>query len=223
MEENTWAGRGVWANMGSDGAIGFAILKLAGNNVELACDVVKEDFPRIVLSVRPGAQTADLSPGVHGALIEIKMGQTIARSGSVASVTDGMVAFSIEAGQSHSNNFGSRLNECQLPAMYRPRSDEGLFGGWRGAIITKHSPNQLHLQVEEGHVVPIESELMFSPIGTDTGSQGRMYGEESGAPNAADVRSRRIRVRALTQDVLPSDSGTVTLVLDISRTLYRAA
>jgi hypothetical protein len=41
--------------------------------------------------------------------------------------------------------------------------------------------------------------------------------------NAADVRSRRIRVRGVTKDVLPGDPGTVTLVVEISRTLYRAA
>lgn len=209
--------------MGNDGAIGFAILKLAGSNVELHCDVVSDDLPRIALTLRPGAMAADLSAGVHGLLIEIKMGQTIARSGSVVSISDGAVVFAVDAVSSYTNGPGSRLTDCQLPAMYRPRSDEGLFGGWRGAIITKHSPNRLHLQVEEGHVVPIEAELMFSPIGTDTGSQGRVYGEEGGVMNASDVRSRRIRVRALTQDVLPSESGTVTLVVDISRTLYRAA
>lgn len=209
--------------MGNDGAIGFAILKLAGSNVELPCDVLKEDGSRVVLAVKAESPNSEFKPGDHAALIEIKMGQTIARSGSVASTADGMVGFVIEPG---SHQFGGRLprlTDCQLPAMYRPRSQDGHFGGWRGGIITKHSPNRLHLQVEEGHVVPVEAELMFSPIGTDTGTQSRSYGEEGGAMNASDVRSRRIRVRAATTDVLPSDSGTVILVLEISRTLYRAA
>ncbi len=216
-------GSALWARMGKDGAIGFAVLKLAGKHIDLPCDVLKEDFPRVVLAVRADAPNCELSPGDRGALIEVKIGQSIARSGSVVSIADGMIAFSIEPSGNQVFGRGPRLTDCQLPAMYRPRSEDGHFGGWRGAIIIKHSPNQLHLQVEEGQVVPAEAELMFSPIGTDSGSQGRVYGEEGGVMNAADVRSRRIRVRAVTNDVLPSDSGTVTLVVDISRTLYRAA
>jgi hypothetical protein len=211
------------STMAGDGAIGFAILKLAGGSAELACDVVKDALPSIVLSVRSAAHAGELVAGAQGALIEVRMGQTVARAGSVASVADGTVVFVVEAGPSFAGVLTTRLTDCQLPAMYRSRSEEGLFGAWRGAIITKHSPNRLHMQVEEGHVVPFESELMFVPIGSDTGSQGRLYGEEGGVINAADVRSRRIRVRAVTLDVLPSESGTVTLVVDISRTLYRAA
>jgi hypothetical protein len=202
---------------------GYAVLKLAGKGTEIPCDVLREEFPRVVVSVRPDSSSTDLIPGTSGVLIEVKMGQSIARSGTVASIADGKVAFSIEPGTSLVMGRGPRLIECQFPAMYRARNADGHFGGWRGGIITKHSPNRIHLQVEEGQVVPTEAELMFSPIGTDSGSPARMYGEEGGVMNAADVRSRRIRVRAMTSDVLPSVPGTVVYVLDISRTLYRAA
>jgi hypothetical protein len=202
---------------------GYAVLKLAGKGTEIPCDVLCEEFPRVVVAVRPGAPGAEVTPGATGVLLEVKMGQSIARSGTIASIADGKVAFAIEPGTSLVVGRGPRLVECQLPAMYRARNEDGHFGGWRGGIIIKHSPNRIHVQVEEGQVVPTEAELMFSPIGTDSGSQARMYGEEGGVMNAADVRSRRIRVRAMTSDVLPSTPGTVVYVLDISRTLYRAA
>jgi hypothetical protein len=180
--------------------------------------VLQEEFPRVVLSVGE----AEVAGGTRGVLIERKLGQSIARSGHVKTVAQGMVAFELEPAMDALDLKGARLTDCHLPAMFRPRSADGTFGGWRGAVITRHSPNCLHLQVTEGHVVPGEAELLFSPIGSDTGGT-RMFGEEGGMMNAADVRSRRIRVRAVTRDVLPGEPGLVTLVVEISRTLYRAA
>lgn len=209
--------------MGCEATVGYAVLKLAGKGTQIRCDVLREEFPRVVVALHAHHDPGDLTPGTNGVLIEVKMGQSIARSGTVASVADGKVAFSIEPGSSLVVGRSPRLVECQFPAMFRSRNGDGHFGGWRGGIIVKHSPNRIHLQVEEGQAVPPEAELMFSPIGGDAGSQVRMYGEEGGVMNAADVRSRRIRVRAVTADVLASDPGTVVYVLDISRTLYRAA
>lgn len=199
---------------------GQAVLKLAGQNVEVGCRVLREEYPRVVVSLTESCE--GLAPGARALLIESKLGQAIARSGHVATFAEGMVAFEIEPSRSTSSVRDPKLTDCQLPAMFRPRSEDGHFGGWRGAIIVRHSPNRLHLQVEEGHVVPKESELLFSPIGGDSGGPSRMFGDD-GMMSAADVRSRRIRVRALTTDVLPGDPGTVVLVVEISRTLYRAA
>lgn len=209
--------------MGCEATVGHAVLKLAGKGTEIRCDVLREEFPRVVVAMHPDQDAGDVSPGTNGVLIEVKMGQSIARSGTIVSLADGKVAFSIEPGSNLVVGRSPRLVECQLPAMFRARNGDGHFGGWRGGIIVKHSPNRIHLQVEEGQAVPPEAELMFSPIGSDAGSPMRMYGEEGGVMNAADVRSRRIRVRAVTADVLASDPGTVVYVLDISRTLYRAA
>ena len=209
--------------METDGANGIAVLKLEGGNRELLCDVMKEDFPRIVVSLRDRSAAASLQPGTQVALLEGRAGCQIARSGVVASVAESLVAVQIEPGLSNYCNRSGRMTDCQFPAMYRPRSGDGHFGGWRGAVITKHGPNSLHLKIEEGLVVPDESELMFSPIGTDMTAGSMLSGEEGGVMNVADVRSRRIRVRAMTRDVMPSEPGTVTLVVDISRTLYRAA
>jgi hypothetical protein len=65
---------------------------------------------------------------------------------------------------------------------------------------------------------------MFSPIGSEHSGSTRLYSEEGSVVNASDVRSRRIRVRAVTRDILASTTpGTVTLVVEVSRTLYKAA
>lgn len=202
---------------------GVAVLKLVGRNVELVCDVVSDQFPMIVVSLRPDAPKVSLSPGDAVAIVETKLGQTIPRHGTVGIVQGNTVTLAVDSGTSHAPK-GPRLTECQLPAMLRSRTEGGAYGGWRGACIVKHSPNRIHLLVDGGAVVPKEAELMFSPIGSEHSGATRMIGDEGAVLNAADVRSRRIRVRALTRDVLASPTpGTVVLVLDISRTLYRAA
>lgn len=209
--------------MRNEGANSIAVIKALGTNTEILCDVVREEFPHVILCVREQGEKPELAVGGHIAIIERRLGQILARSGTVASLAEGCIAVQIEPGVGLATERDPRLTDCQLPAMYRPISD-GHFGGWRGAIIVRHSPSRLHLQIEEGHVVPAQSELMFSPIGAESSSSGRMLGEEGSLMNASDVRSRRIRVRALTRDVVPSATpGTVTLVMDISRTLYRAA
>jgi hypothetical protein len=210
--------------MGNDSAGGRAILKLGGKRPELLCDVVKEDLPHVILEIRPGEPTTDVPVGGHVALLEHRAGQFRARAGTVASVTDGRIAIQLEPAARSLGDREPRLTDCQLPAMFRPLSATGHYGGWRGAIIVRHSPTRLHLQVEEGSAVPGEAELMFSPIGSDVGSSSRPLGEDGAIMNSSDVRSRRVRVRAMTRDVQPAPvSGAVTLVVDISRTLYRAS
>jgi hypothetical protein len=200
---------------------GTAVLKLSGRDAPLACSVLKEELPRVVVSLANPA--SDLTAGQRGVLIENRMGQPVARCGHVANLAEGLVAFEVEPSTGLAMHRPAKLTDCQLPAMVRAKSEDGHFGGWRGGLIVRHSPNTLHLQVEEGLAVPRETELLFSPIGGDAGGPGRLYADESGMMNAADVRSRRIRVRGVTKDVLTGDPGTVTLVVEISRTLYRAA
>jgi hypothetical protein len=206
----------------AEGNGGFAVLKLAGKKVDLECDVLAEQFPMVVLALRPASSQIAIASGEQAALVENVAGQIIARQGTVGTIDSGRITLVIENGASQSK--GPKLTDCQLPAMIRPKTRDGHYGGWRGAAIVKHSPNRLHLVVEEGHVVPSESELMFSPIGSEHSGGPRLYGEEGAVVNASDVRCRRIRVRAVTRDVLASTlPGTVTLVVDISRSLYRAA
>jgi hypothetical protein len=210
--------------MGNDSARGRAILKLGGKRPELLCDVVKEDLPHVILEIRPGESPTEVPVGVHVALLEQRAGQFMARAGTVASVSDGRIAIQLEPAARTFGDREPRLTDCQLQAMFRPLSPSGHYGGWRGAIIVRHSPSRLHLQIEEGSVVPSQAELMFSPIGSESAASSRTQAEDGALMNSSDVRSRRIRVRAMTRDVLPAPvSGAVTLVVDISRTLYRAS
>ena len=210
--------------MENEGTVCVAVIKVPGKSAEYLCDVVREEFPHVILCMRAEEEKPELAVGEQIAIIERRLGQVLARSGKVASFSEGCIAVQIEPGIGLRAERDPRLTDCQLPAMYRPISEDGHFGGWRGAIIVRHSPARLHLQIEEGHVVPVQTELMFCPIGAESASSGRALGEDGGMVNASDARSRRIRVRAITHDVVPSAvPGTVTLVLDISRTLYRAA
>ncbi len=209
--------------MAESGTNGVAVLKLVGKNVDLVCDVVSEQFPMVVLQVRSDAPKVQITSGDSVALVENRLGQTIPRYGSVAIVQGGLVTLAVDSGASSANK-GQKLTECQLPAMLRSRGENGAYGAWRGACILKHSPNRIHVLVEEGTVVPAMAELMFSPIGTDNQGSTRMGNDDGAMVNASDVRSRKIRVSAFTRDVLASqEPGTVILVLDVSRTLYRAA
>jgi hypothetical protein len=203
------------------GSPAFAVLKLVGKKVDVECDVLADQFPMLVLSVRDSSPKCQITAGEPAALVERVSGQIIARQGTVGTVDGSTVTLVVEGGAGQAK--GPKLTDCQLPAMFRSMSKDGHYGSWKGAAIVKHSPNRLHLVVEEGHVVPKEAELMFSPIGSEHSGAPR-FGEEGAVVNASDVRSRRIRVRGVTRDVLASQiPGTVTLVLDISRSLYRAA
>lgn len=117
------------------------------------------------------------------------------------------------------------LSDCQLPAMIRPRSQSGHYGCWKGAVIVKHGPDRLILQIEDNVFIPDQVELMFSPIGTEASSNsGRMYNDDGSVIGGSDVRSKRIRVRAVSNNVLASTvEGTILLVVDVTRTLYRTA
>ena len=216
----------LWVNMGATNELERVSIRINGLSSGLVCTVTKEENGLITLRLPEDGIDRKLEEGTKVALIRNRYRQTIARTGSINSVDGDMIEIKLEAGsRGVARQDDSKLTECQLPAMFRPKSDSGFYGCWRGAFIVKHGPDRLYLQIEEDQTIPRQAELMFSPIGAEVGaSSGRMYGDEGSVINASDVRSRRIRVRALTKDVLPSDMpGTVTLVMDITRTLYRTA
>ncbi|MCH8979241.1 MAG: hypothetical protein IH945_08365 [Armatimonadetes bacterium] len=210
--------------MGTSRGSERAILKVAGSATDLACSIVEESATLAVVVPADKLSPDSLPDGTVVALLTCSAGQTKARSGKVTACAEGRVEIGFVRSTERTED-AQDLTECQLPAMFRPRSRDGHYGCWKGAIITKHGPDRLYLEIEDDLVVPKQTELMFSPIGADSGgSGGRMYGDDGSVINAADVRSRRIRVRAITRDVLPSETpGTISLVMDITRTLYRTA
>lgn len=190
------------------------------------CAVLSETGELITVQIPEGGSSDKLRAQEHVVIVRSKYRQARACTGLVESIDGDEVKIKLEQQSVNTSvNDDSNLTECQLPAMFRPRSQDGFYGCWRGAFIVKHGPDRLYIQVEENQTIPKNTELMFSPIGSDSGpSTGRMYGDDGSVINASDVRSRRIRVRAITRDVLPSETpGTVTLVMDITRTLYRTA
>lgn len=212
--------------MGATNELEQVLLKVTGVSTDFLCTVTKEIEGLITLRLPEGGIGAKLEDRAAVALIRTRYRQHSARSGSLVSVEGDTVEIKLDSGsKGDASQDDSKLTECQLPAMFRPRSLAGFYGCWRGAFIVRHGPDRLHIQIEEDQTIPRLAELMFSPIGSDAGgSAGRMYGDDGSVINASDVRSRRIRVRAITIDVLPSETpGTVTLVMDITRTLYRTA
>ena len=201
-----------------------AILKVAGSETDVPCSIVEESAAQVVVVPLDELSPDSLPDGAVVALLTNTNRRTKARSGKVTASSEGRIEIKFEHGADKTED-AMELTDCQLPAMFRPRSDGGHYGCWKGAIITKHGPDRLHLEIEDDLVVPKQTELMFSPIGADSGpGGGRMYGDDGSVINAAGVRSRRIRVRAITRDVLPSETpGTISLVMDITRTLYRTA
>ena len=210
--------------MGTSHGSDPAILKVAGSAQNILCRVVEQSATQAVVAPLGEFSPDSLPPGTVVALLTGTHSHTRARSAKVTASTDGRIQVTFVPGAYQSED-AAELTECRLPAMFRPRRQGGHYGCWKGAIITRHGPDRLHLEIEDDLTVPDQTELMFSPISADSGSgASRMYGDDGSVINAADGRSRRTRVRAITRDVLPSDSpGTVTLVMDITRALYRTA
>lgn len=208
---------------GETGLQDKVFIKLADSETQVACDIVQETHDRIVVSFPSGAScpsVGDVVAMVHDfhSSLKSRSGTVSKSSGSEIVIRYSTVSFEEEAK-------GSNLASCQLPAMIRPRSESGHFGCWKGAVIVKHGPDRLILQVADNSVVPDQVELMFSPIGAEGAhSAGRKYNDDGSVIGGSDVRSKRIRVRAITKNVLASNvEGTVLLVMDVARTLYRTA
>ena len=205
---------------------GKAILMVLGSHEEFRCEVVSSAPTRARLEPADGSFPTDVvKPGLPALLIWNRHNHRIAKSTKIKTASEAAVdlQFSAEDHCSLANQDDS-LTDCQLPAMFRPSSGPGCYGCWRGALITKHGPDLLHLRIDDGGTVPERMELMFSPIGSDSGGGARMYADDGSVVNASDVRSRRIRVQAITESLLASDMiGTIQLIVRITRTLYRTA
>lgn len=197
-------------------------VKTSQNDETVVCQVVQIDGRTITFDL-PGGKVPAVGEKVL--LVAPFHRQLKAQAASVAEVSGKTVKVTVMEGLGHLHEADDSLADCQLPAMFRARSQDGHFGCWKGAVIVKHGPDRLILQVEHDKVVPEQAELMFSPIGADAAaSSARMYGDDGSVISASDVRSRKIRVRAITKDVLSSEvEGTVLLVFDVTRTLYRTA
>ena len=212
--------------MGATQELERVLLKFNGRSSDLLCTVEKEEDGLITVRLPEDGACNELEENTTIAIVRTRFRQTTARTGLLHSVDGDTIQIKLESSPAGTSGQGdSELTDCQLPAMFRARSTDGFYGCWRGAFIVKHGPDRLHLKIEEDQTIPKQAELMFSPIGSDTSAgAGRMYGDDGSVINATDVRSRRMRVRAIIMDLLPSDTpGTVTLVLDITRTLYRTA
>ena len=203
-----------------------AILMVLGSHEEFRCRVVSSAATHARLEPTDGSFPTDVvKPGLPALLIWNRHNHRVAKSTKIKAASEASIElqFSRE-GRLAPGDRGDSLTDCQLPAMYRPSSGPGCYGCWRGALITKHGPDVLHLRIDDGGTVPDHMELMFSPIGADSGGGARMYADDGSVVNASDVRSRRIRVQALTEGLLASETpGAIQLVVRITRTLYRTA
>ncbi|MCH7904588.1 MAG: hypothetical protein IH944_08495 [Armatimonadetes bacterium] len=203
-----------------------AILMVLGSHEEFRCEVVSSAPTHARLEPEDGSFPTDLiKPGLPALLIWNRHNHRVAKSTKIKAASDTAIDLQFSRhGKLAPVDRDVSLTDCQLPAMYRPSNGPGYYGCWRGALITKHGPDVLHLRIDDGGTVPDHMELMFSPIGSDSGGGARMYADDGSVVNASDVRSRRIRVQALTESLLASETpGTIQLIVRITRTLYRTA
>lgn len=201
-----------------------AMLKVVGSEGTCPCVVAGWNGDMVELEVENGGPEA-LTAGTPVAIIRGAGDQVHVFSGTVETSVGGRATVRLTPAAVPGGKKSDNLANCQLPAMIRHKSEGGHYGCWKAALIVNHGPDRLVLQVSDGQSVPEQAELLFSPIGGESGSSGgRMYGDDGSVISASDVRSRRIRVRAVTVDVVASEQpGTFRLVMDVARALYRSA
>ncbi|HXH60345.1 MAG TPA: hypothetical protein VNI20_03210 [Fimbriimonadaceae bacterium] len=210
--------------MGESAELGRAMLLVSGSNDPVSCDVLEWEDATASLSL-PDEGSGGIAQGTHVAVVRSKNGAVQPHSGVIDGVAGGAITVRFTPAPSPNSLKDEGLSDCQLPAMIRSKDAYGNFGSWKTAVILKHGPDRLLLQVMDDHSIPDRAELLFNPIGAEgSGGSGRMYADDGSVISALDMRSRRIRVRATTVHVLASEQpGTLQLVMDVSRALYRAA